>query len=179
MESELDSVDRLPKSTGKPFLFVLLIVAATALMMSRLFREPAGGKAPEIEVSGWLNGPGPKRGDLHGKVIVLDAWAFWCGPCRAQAPALVKLYEQYRDRGVVFLGLTMEGPEADADNRRFLAATKITWPNGYGAVKTLQALRADTIPRRWVIDRQYNLIWNESSTESIEAAIDRALAEKP
>ena len=80
---------------------------------------------------------------------------------------------------MVFIGLTSEGIEADQQNRSFLEQTKITWPNGYGAMKTLSDLKAETIPQRWVIDRKYNLVWNENSAQSIEEAIDLALAEKP
>jgi thiol-disulfide isomerase/thioredoxin len=179
MEAGTGLANEPRRATGLPFVAVLLVVAVAAFLMAQSFRKPAIRKAPEIHVDGWLNGPGPTREDLHGKVIVLDAWAFWCLPCRAQAPDLVKLYEKYREQGVVFLGLTMEDSAADVENRGFLKATKITWPNGFGAEKTLRELKADTIPQRWVIDRQYNLIWTESSSESIEAAIDRALAQQP
>ena len=180
MEAETGLVDGPRTTTGKPFLIVLLIVAVSAMALSLLIRGPSPvRKAPELQVEGWLNGPGPTAEELHGKVIVLDAWAFWCMPCRAQAPELVTLHRKYRDRGVVFLGLTIEGFEANAQNQRFLKDTKITWPNGYGAEKMFQELKADTIPQRWVIDRKYNLIWTESSNEPIEAAIDRALAETP
>ena len=180
MDAETGVVGGPRTTTGRPFLIVLLIVAVSALALSLLIRGPSPvRKAPEIRVEGWLNGPGPTPAELHGKVIVLDAWAFWCMPCRAQAPDLVRLHKQYRESGVVFLGVTMDGIEADAQNKRFLKDTKITWPNGYGAEKMFQELKADTIPQRWVIDRQYNLIWTEASPEPIEAAIDRALAAKP
>ncbi len=170
---------------GKSFAIALAIVVSLAAVLTILIRQTievdqfsTGTPAPKIQVAGWLNGPGPTAEELHGKVIVVDAWAFWCGPCRRQAPELVKLYEKYKDR-VVFIGLTSEGIEADERNREFLKQTKITWPNGYGAVQTLTELKAEFIPQRWVIDRKYNLVWNENSPESIEAAIDSALAQKP
>ena len=169
----------------KSFAIALAIVVSLAAVLTILIRQTievdqftTGTPAPKIQVAGWLNGPGPTAEELHGKVIVVDAWAFWCGPCRREAPELVKLYEKYKDR-VVFIGLTGEGIEADEANREFLKQTKITWPNGYGAVQTLSELKAEFIPQRWVIDRNYKLVWNENSPESIEAAIDAALAQKP
>ena len=170
---------------GKSFAIALAIVVSLAAVLTILICQTVevdqfstGTPAPKIQAAGWLNGPGPTPEELHGKVIVVDAWAFWCGPCRREAPELVKLYEKYKDR-VVFIGLTSEGIEADVLNREFLKQTKITWPNGYGAVQTLTELKAEFIPQRWVIDRKYNLVWNENSPESIEAAIDSALAAKP
>lgn len=165
------------RSGGRLFSLLLILVATLAFAFAFSIRTPS--VAPEIRAEGWLNGPGPTPESLHGRVIVLDAWAHWCGPCRAAAPELVKLHDRYADHGVVFLGLTGEGAEQDAANRKFLAATKITWPNGYGAVGTLSKLNANSIPRVWVIDRNYKIIWHSlTSSEPIEQAIDRALAQK-
>lgn len=184
METEAENAQG-PQSGGTTSLTIAILIVAVAAIGFALVIRPAKSRpmaprrAPEIAAAGWLNGPGPTAEDLEGKVIVLDAWAFWCGPCRAAAPEMVHLYDKYRDKGVVFLGLTGEGAEADAQNRRFLTTYKIAWPNGYGAVKTLTDLKAEFIPQRWVIDRKYNLIWDENSSEKFEAAIDRALAEEP
>jgi thiol-disulfide isomerase/thioredoxin len=186
MNAENEPAPVTQSGGGRSFTIVLLIVGIAAILMaaflggrsnSSRITEPS--PAPEIRVEGWLNGPGPTAEELRGQVIVLDAWAFWCGPCRASAPELVKLHEKYRDRGVLFLGLTAERDNVRDRNVRFLEDTKITWPNGYGAVETLMELRADYIPQRWVIDRNYQLIWDESSSESIDGAIDRALAQTP
>ncbi len=177
IETEPGLQDRPPSNGGKIFSAVLLVVVAVAFAFAFTIRPVS--KAPEIRADGWLNGPAPTPEELHGKVLVVDAWAFWCGPCRAAAPELVKLHERYRDRGVMFIGLTSERSDRDPENRHFLAETKITWPNGYGAVETLIKLKADSIPQVWVIDRKYNLIWNINSSEPIESAIERALAQKP
>jgi len=168
-----------PRGSGKWFSFALVLVVLATLAMTAMLRQKTTVPipAPPIVVAGWLNGPGPTADELRGKVIVLDAWAYWCGPCRASAPELVKLYERYRDQGVVFLGLTAGGEDVDDRNRDFLNDTNITWPNGYGATDTLVALDNESIPERWVIDRNNNIIWFETSNEPIEAAIDRALAQ--
>lgn len=172
-----------PASGGKSFSTALLIVISLAVVVTILIRQQTFPQvpmqpipAPRIQADGWLNGPGPTMEELKGKVIVVDAWAYWCVPCRRAAPEMVSLFEKYQDR-VTFIGLTSEGVDADSENRQFLEATRIKWPNGYGAIQTLTDLNAEFIPQRWVIDRKYNLIWNESSRESIESAIERALAE--
>ncbi len=186
MEPETDSAEQqIPPNRGKTFGIALLIVGGVAIAFAMVIRQstpsaPVTGKrAPEIHAAGWFNGPAPTPADLHGKVIVLDAWAYWCGPCRAKAPELVALYNRYRERGVVFIGLTREQAEAWGPSQQFLQATNITWPNAYDAHATLVELNNEYIPQSWVIDRRYNLIWDSSiPSEPIEAAIDRALAEK-
>ena len=55
-----------------------------------------GEKAPVITAKGWVNGDAPAMEDLKGKVIVVDAWATWCYPCKLEAPKLVKTYKKYQ-----------------------------------------------------------------------------------
>lgn len=167
---------------ARSFGFALVVVAVAAVAFALMIRQgmqPApsvrGHKAPVLLVAGWLNGPGPSQEQLHGKVIVIDAWAYWCERCRAKAPQLVKLHDTYRDKGVVFLGLTEETAETIADSQKFLDETKFTWPSGYDAGNTIAALRAEQLPAMWIIDRNYNLVWDDKSSEPIEHAIERAL----
>src|SRR5712671_3409089 len=70
-----------------------------------------GNPAPPIRTEGWLNGADPTAG-LKGNVYVIDAWAHWCGPCLSAAPELVSTYQKFRDRGVLFIGLTSDSQEA-------------------------------------------------------------------
>ncbi len=184
-----DTVSEKSPMPGRSLLVMIVLVGLAAAAFTVMFKREMkpnhapsnfhAKPAPAIKAEGWLNGPGPTDDELKGKVIVLDAWAYWCGPCRAAAPELIALERRYHDRGVVFLGLTSEGEDQLANSRRFIEVTGITWPNGYGAVETLQALNSDFIPQMWVVDRQNRIVWDVSSNERIEAALDRALAETP
>ncbi len=55
-----------------------------------------------------LTGKSRALGEWQGKIIVLNLWATWCGPCREEIPIMIKVQEKYRDQGVVFLGLAMD-----------------------------------------------------------------------
>ena len=116
--------------------------------------------------------------ELQGKVVVVDAWAYWCRPCFEAAPELIALHQKYSDQGVVFVGLTTEQSDVLDRSKLFLEKAGITWLNGYGAIETLIGFRADAIPQTWVINRSGTIVWDYSSPDSIESAVDRALAEK-
>jgi len=135
-----------------------------------------GEPAPEIKAAGWVNGEIPA--DLTGKVIVLDAWATWCGPCKKEAPHLVKTRNNFADReDIIFIGLTTEGERSLPAINAFLEEEKITWVNGYGANETLHALKAEYIPSVWVINKQGKISWNYDSKEELADAILHALNE--
>ncbi|HEX8149459.1 MAG TPA: TlpA disulfide reductase family protein [Pyrinomonadaceae bacterium] len=65
-----------------------------------------------------LSGRAFRLEDFRGRVYVVNLWATWCGPCRLEIPGLNKVYEDYRARGVEFVGLTAEDPEENSGRVR-------------------------------------------------------------
>src|SRR4051794_28392084 len=163
--------DELPQQyRGNGFLVALTIVGVLAIGFALLFRSAMhpmdspflGRQFPAVEAAGWINGKAPTTEDLRGQILVVDAWAFWCGPCRLLTPSLIELHGKYKDKGVTFIGLTSEGrdPMSLRESIDYLKSENVQWLNGYAATKTLSALDVEGIPQIWVVDRQNRIVFH-------------------
>jgi thiol-disulfide isomerase/thioredoxin len=89
----------------------------------RFVRNP--DPAPEFKLTG-LDGKPVTLADAHGKIILLNFWATWCGPCRAEIPDLIALQNKYKDR-LQILGLVVDDDDADAI-KEFVEKFKLNYP---------------------------------------------------
>ncbi|MEV0033116.1 TlpA disulfide reductase family protein [Nocardia sp. NPDC050793] len=99
--------------------------------------------------------------DFPDKVVVVNLWGQWCGPCRAEAPALEKVYEATKDKGVAFLGINVRDPQRDKA-QDFVTDNKVGYPSIYDpSMRTLLALGGNfptsVIPTTLVLDRQHRV----------------------
>ena len=109
--------------------------------------------APDFEMPGLTGGGSISLEEFRGRVVVLNFWASWCGPCRLEAPDLQATWEAYRDRGVQFLGVNYRDNEAAA--RAFIDEFGITYPSVYDpAGKLAFDYRLFGVPTTFIIDGQ-------------------------
>jgi thiol-disulfide isomerase/thioredoxin len=79
-----------------------------------------------------LDGQTKKLADYSGKVVVVDLWATWCGPCRQEIPHLIEMAKTYKSKGVEVVGLTNENPVMDEQKvKDFSKEFKINYPIGW------------------------------------------------
>lgn len=102
-------------------------------------------RQPAPEVTGaLLEGGTWSLADQRGDVVVLNVWASWCAPCRAEAPILEEVWREYQDENVQFIGLNTR--DSDAAALAFLDTYDITYPNLIDTDGRQQLQFADTLP---------------------------------
>lgn len=105
--------------------------------------EPRRLPAPDISGT-TLEGTAFRLADLQGSITVLNVWASWCAPCRAEAPILEKVWRAEQDNGVAFVGLDTR--DSDPAAVSFIRKFGITYPNVIDRDGALQLRFSDTLP---------------------------------
>ena len=109
-------------------------------------------KAPELKLKD-LNGRTVRLSDYRGKVVLINFWATWCPPCRAEMPDLIKIQREHRKDGLQIIGITYP-PERKTRVRRFASSLKVNYPIALGTREIKDRFSSDeTLPLTVVINR--------------------------
>lgn len=102
-----------------------------------------------------IQGKSVTLSDYKGKVILLDFWATWCPPCRKEIPGYIELYNTYKSRGLVVIGVSMDEDDDIAEVKRYAAEIKMNYPilMGYGSDDLTKAFGELPLPTTFVIAR--------------------------
>jgi len=134
-----------------------------------------------------VNGQTVKLSDYAGKVVLVNLWATWCGPCRNEIPELVKLHKEFQSRGVEMVGLTNDGDPRETPEsvksfvREFQVDYHIGWASSEVQIAFMQMTGRDAIPQSFIISRDGRILrkfvgFNPVSTPpQIRQALEDAL----
>jgi thiol-disulfide isomerase/thioredoxin len=119
---------------------------------------------------------------LLGKVVVVNFWATWCHPCQKEIPDLSKLYEQYKAKGVVVLGVMTDSP-ADSDLLNFRSDYEMTYPVVRGSSDIITAFNyPQALPTTFVFDKNGHSNGRPTvgpvNMSTISAQLDELVAQK-
>jgi thiol-disulfide isomerase/thioredoxin len=158
----------------KPFLFVFVIVAV--LQVTGQLSNVIGFGQQAVLSTGVLNagddmepeeafdfsfeavtpdGKPLDKNALKGKVVFLNLWATWCGPCRAEMPTIEQVYQETKGKDVVFIILSLDqGATAEKKVRDYIAKSKYTFPVYILKATTTQLGSVRSIPTTYVISKR-------------------------
>ncbi len=130
--------------------------AVTSFLLLFLFMTSAqalqiGEKAPDFTLK-TIQGENLNLAEQRGKIIVINFWASWCGPCRKEMPVLQQFYEKYNDLGVSVWGVNVE--QENQAGRDFLKGLNLTFPILFDQTNNISATyEVKAMPSTVIIDR--------------------------
>jgi thiol-disulfide isomerase/thioredoxin len=156
---------------------LLFILAVLALGLPAHSADPA----PKLKLKN-LDGESQNLRQYLGKIVVLNFWATWCGPCQEEMPMLVAEEPVYRERGIVFVGVALnDGKDLDKV-RDFVAKQKAEYPIWMGTVDDLERFKLGPgIPATAFIDPDGNIVGRvlgEIRKPDLEHRIDWLLGDR-
>ena len=122
-----------------------------------------------------LDGVSHRIADFHGHVVLIVFWATWCGPCRAEAPAIVEVYQRFKDQGLIVVGLNPNDPLVDV--RQFIDEFHV------GGLTTREALdgpvhtlfRVTGWPAHFLIGMDGRIVANDIDASRLGEAVTSAI----
>jgi len=128
-------------------------VSSDRLMAGALPQPYEGFPAPDIELA-TVDGTMVKLSDLRGQPIILNFWASWCPPCRAEMPAIQAVYQAYHNDGLMILAVNASNQDDLTDANAFVTGLQLTFPIYFDQTGHAQdAYKVSALPTTFFIDR--------------------------
>jgi peroxiredoxin len=171
--SSCNSIDPMPTPTSPPKTTEARPNSLPRLVLDAENRAASGGAI--------------KLADYSGKVLLVNLWATWCGPCRLETPELVKLHKEFQSRGVEMIGLSTEDPVASAQTvTDFVREYEVDYTIGWATREVAQALMQGrtAIPQSFIIARDGRILKRfvgfdpNRTPPQLKQALEDALVEK-
>jgi peroxiredoxin len=156
------------------------VIALALLLVSITVKAQVkvGQAAPEISLPD-TKGNIINLSSLKGKVVLIDFWASWCGPCRRATPHVVKLYQKYKDRGFEVFGVSIDSKKTDwlkAIKQDKIQYTQVNDNTGWSASSTLK-YGVDGIPATFLLNKEGTIMAIDLEGKKLEEKIAGLLQE--
>lgn len=167
----------------KPYILLLLVATLSFSCKQEpskplVFGTEIGDYAPTF-TSKTPEGKDLSLNDVDAKVIVLDFWASWCGPCRRENPNVVRMYNQYHDKGLEIVGISLD---KQGQKDRWLKAIKddnLTWHHvsnlNYFSDPVARLYNIRSIPATYILDEDGKIVAKNLRGARLEAKIKELL----
>jgi thiol-disulfide isomerase/thioredoxin len=152
------------------------VVATIEPAGDRPLPRPMAVPAPDFTLP-TLSGEAIRLADLRGKVVLLNFWATWCAPCRAEMPAIDALYQRYKARGLEVLAVNLDmlsGAGVEAFLKEVAVTFRILMDPAWS---TARAYRVDGLPTTYLIDRAGNVVVREAGERDWQDRVSQVAVE--
>lgn len=154
----------------------VLSVSTPALPAAEL-----GDPAAPLDIAEWVKGDAVDLAAVKGKKIaVVEFWATWCGPCRTSIPHLTELQKKFKDRGVIFVGVSDETPskvrpfvDNMGDQMDYTVAVDRNRKTSAGY---MDAYGVNSIPHAFIVDKEGRVVWHGHPMAAMDKVLDRLAA---
>lgn len=144
-------------------IFAVIVIAFLVFSPAACKKKEAGVEAgpPSIGnitpdfTSKDVNGNTVRLSDYRGKVVLIEFWATWCGPCRELTPVLNKIYEKYKDKGFVILALASEDRDTVKD---YIKEHRVKYPVLTATMETIKQYGIIGIPVSFLINKEGTIV---------------------
>ncbi|MCZ6765931.1 MAG: redoxin domain-containing protein [bacterium] len=116
-----------------------------------------------------------------GKVVLIDFWATWCGPCRVEMPNVVRLHKKFKSKGFEIIGISLDYQNQLADLERYIKANDMQWPQHFDGKGWQNGIAlkygVKSIPATYLIDRQGKIRYRSVRGAQLDKAVEKLISE--
>jgi peroxiredoxin len=147
--------------------------------VARIKGVSVGASAPEIALNDTTGTPVPLS-SLRGKYVLIDFWASWCGPCRAENPNVVRMYNKFKDKGFAIYSVSLD--QAKANWTKAIRNDNLTWTHvsdlKFWQSAAAQQYGVQAIPATFLLDKEGKIIAKNLRGEALEQKLEEILQVK-
>ncbi|MEO6785624.1 MAG: TlpA disulfide reductase family protein [Chthoniobacteraceae bacterium] len=164
-------------TTLRSFLTSLATAGALAVLSCSSNGDATVGQPLDLKFQS-VDGHHVDLSKMQGKVVLIDFWATWCGPCVGEIPHVKEAYQKLHAKGFEIVGISLDSDKAAL--QAFVKKNGMTWPQYFDGKGWKNAISTkfgiNSIPRMWLVDKKGNLV-DTNGRQDLAAKVEKLLAE--